>query len=120
MSGWRPLVIVPRPSGDVRLGRLSGDFKLTVNKAATLEQYPLSRAKELFYFLLGCQVFSKLDMSHAHNQIELDDQSHKYVVVNTLKGVQGVYKIYVWYTIIFNYFSEDIIYWLDFLTWRCF
>ncbi|XP_045124043.1 uncharacterized protein K02A2.6-like isoform X1 [Portunus trituberculatus] len=85
-SEWAaPLVVVPKPSGDVRL---CGDFKLTVNKAAALEQYPLPRVEELFASLSGCCVFSKLDMSHAYNQIELDKESQKYVVVNTPRGLK--------------------------------
>lgn len=68
--------------------RLCGDFKLTVNKAAALEHYPLPRVEELFSTLSGCQVFNKLDMSHAYNQIQLDEPSQKYVVVNTPRGLK--------------------------------
>lgn len=85
-SDWAaPLVIVPKPNGEVRI---CGDFKLTVNKVAALEQYPLPRIDELFSVLSGCKVFSKLDMSNAYNQIQLDENSQKYVVVNTPRGLR--------------------------------
>ncbi|KAK4328659.1 hypothetical protein Pmani_000967 [Petrolisthes manimaculis] len=85
-SDWAaPIVVVPKPSGSVRI---CGDFKLTVNTVAALEQYPLPRTDELFALLSGCSVFSKLDMSHAYNQIELEEESQRYVVINTTKGLK--------------------------------
>ena len=43
--------------------------------------------EERFTSLSGCQVFSKLEMSHTYNQIKLDEEAQKYVVVNTPKGL---------------------------------
>ena len=80
-----PLVIVPKLNGDVGI---CGDFKLTVNKEAALEQYPLPRIDELFSVSSGCKVFSKLDLSNAYNQIQMDENSQKYVVVNTPRGLR--------------------------------
>ena len=42
---------------------------------------------ELFAKLQGGQHFSKLDMSDAYLQVELDDATHKLVVVNAQKGL---------------------------------
>jgi len=49
---------------------------------------PLPRIEELFSSLAGGKSFSKLDLSHAYLQIELDDASKEYVTVNTHKGLQ--------------------------------
>ena len=35
----------------------------------------------------GGKFFTKLDMSHAYQQIELDNTSKQYVVINTHKGI---------------------------------
>ena len=57
-----PVVPILKPTGTVRL---SGDYKLTVNTVAFLEQYPVPRVEDLFTALSGGKQFSKLDMSHA-------------------------------------------------------
>ena len=36
---------------------------------------------------MGGQKFSKLDLSDAYNQLELDSESWKYLVINTHKGL---------------------------------
>lgn len=75
-----PVVPILKPIGTVRL---CGDYKLTVNTVASLEQYPIPRVDDLFAALSGGKQFSKLDMSHAYQQILLSDESKKYVTVNT-------------------------------------
>ncbi|XP_030580469.1 uncharacterized protein K02A2.6-like [Archocentrus centrarchus] len=79
-----PVVPILKPIGTVRL---CGDYKLTVNTVASLEQYPIPRVEDLFAALSGGKQFSKLDMSHAYQQILLDDKSKKYVTVNTHRGL---------------------------------
>ena len=54
--------IVPVLKGDGRL-RICGDYKVTINKAAELEKYPIPRIEELFASLAGGKTFSKLDLS---------------------------------------------------------
>lgn len=71
-----PVVPILNPTGTVRL---CGDYKLTVNTVALLE--------DIFAALSGGQQFSKLDMSHAYQQILLDEESRKYVTVNTHQGL---------------------------------
>lgn len=46
---------------------LCGDYKLTVNRVAKLEQYPISRLEDLFATLSGGQKVTKLEMSHAYH-----------------------------------------------------
>lgn len=84
-SEWAaPIVPVLKPDNSVRL---CGDYKLTVNRVSKIEQYPIPRIEDLFANLSGGEKFSKLDMSHAYHQIALDDDSKKYVTVNTHKGL---------------------------------
>ena len=67
--------------------RICGDFKVTVNKASKLDRYPIPKVEDLFATLSCGTSFTKLDMSQAYQQIRLDDDSKKYVVVNTHKGL---------------------------------
>ena len=78
--------IVPVMKGDGRV-RICGDYKVTVNRAAKLEKYPIPRIEELFASLAGGKTFSKLDLSHAYLQILLDEASRRYVTVSTHKGL---------------------------------
>ena len=84
-SDWAtPIVPVLKSDGGVRI---CGDYKVTVNRAAKLEKYPIPRIEELFTSLSGGKTFSKLDLSHAYLQIPLDEQSQEYVTINTHKGL---------------------------------
>ena len=84
-SEWAaPVVPVMKRDGRVRL---CGDYKVTVNQAAKLDKYPIPRIDELFASLAGGKSFSKLDLSHAYLQISLEEQSRRYVAINTHKGL---------------------------------
>ena len=52
-----------------------------------MECYPIPKIDDLLTSLSGGVVFSKLDMSQAYQQVELDDASKKLVVINTQKGL---------------------------------
>ena len=70
MSEWvAPIVPVLKPDGSIRL---CGDYKLTVNKVAKPDVYPLPRIEELFATLAGGKGFTKLDLAHAYQQIPLE------------------------------------------------
>ena len=79
--------IVPVMKRDKESVRICGDYKLTVNVASKLEQYPIPHVEDLFAAVAGGKFFTKLDMSHAYQQIELDNTSKQYVVINTHKGL---------------------------------
>ena len=84
-SKWAaPLVVVPKSGGAIRL---CGDYRLTVNRVAKVEQYPLPLVEELLSGLAGCTVFSKIDLKSAYNQMVLDEASREYLTVNTPKGL---------------------------------
>lgn len=78
--------IVPVLKGDGRV-RICGDFKVTINRAAKLDKYPIPKIDELFTSLAGGKAFSKLDLSHAYLQVELDEESRQYATINTHKGL---------------------------------
>ena len=84
--GWLARLIVPVTKRDGSV-RICGDYKVTVNQAALPDSYPLPRIDDLFAALSGGRVFSKLDLAHAYQQISLDDESKKLVVINTQKGL---------------------------------
>jgi len=79
-----PIVPVLKRDGSVRV---CGDYKVTVNQAVKPDTYPLPRIDDLFTALSGGKIFSKLDLAHAYQQIALDEESKKLVVINTQKGL---------------------------------
>ena len=60
---------------------------MTVNPVLAIEKYPLPKPKDLMTNLAGGLRFSKLDLTQAYFQIVLDQESHKYVTINTHKGL---------------------------------
>lgn len=84
-SDWAaPIVPVVKEDGEVRI---CGDYKMTINQASQLDTYPLPRVEDLFATLAGGKTFTKLDMSHAYQQLLLDEDSKQYVTINTHKGL---------------------------------
>ena len=84
-SDWTaPIVTVPKRDGSIRV---CGDYKVTVNPVLDVDKYPLPRPEDIFATLAGGKRFTTLDLSHAYNQLILDEESRKYVVVNTHHGL---------------------------------
>ena len=79
-----PLVPVPKPDGSVRL---CGDFKVTINPSLKVDTHPLPNPEDLFAYLAGGVMFSKLDLAHAYQEVLLDDESRNNVTVNTHRGL---------------------------------
>ncbi|XP_022818470.1 uncharacterized protein K02A2.6-like [Spodoptera litura] len=83
-SDWAtPIVPVVKKDGNIRI---CADYKLTINKVIEVDRYPLPRVEELLLQLRGGEHFSKIDLSQAYAQFELDD-TKKYTVINTHKGL---------------------------------
>ncbi|KAK8771294.1 hypothetical protein V5799_025462 [Amblyomma americanum] len=78
--------VVPVLKGDGSL-RVCGDFRMTVNAATVMEQYPLPRVDDIFAKLNGGEVFTTLDLRQAYNQLPLDADARKIAVLNTQKGL---------------------------------
>ena len=84
-SEWAtPIVPVVKRNGSVRV---CGDFKVSVNPLLRAEQYPLPRIEDIFANLAGGKHFSKLDLHQAHHQMEVTEESKKYLTINTHKGL---------------------------------
>ena len=67
--------------------RLCGDYKITVNRAAKVDKYPIPTIADLYASLSGGKLFTKLDLSQAYHQIPLDDVSRGALTLNTHRGL---------------------------------
>ena len=84
-SKWAaPIVPIVKSDGSIRI---SGDYKTTINTALRSDTYPIPRIEELFAKLVKGQQFTKLDLSHAYQQLVLDPDSREYVTINTHSGL---------------------------------
>ncbi len=62
-----PIVTVTKVDKTIRI---CGDWKVSVNQCIeVLETYPLHNTEDLFATLAGGTSFSKLDLSHAYQQL---------------------------------------------------
>lgn len=83
-SEWgTPLVPILKPNGDLRI---CGDYKVTLNKYLVDFKYPLPRIEEIFASLQGGELFTKLDLSNAYNQLVLDEKSQRLCAWSTHIG----------------------------------
>jgi len=62
----RPVVVVPKPYGDIRL---CVDMR-RANHAIVRERHPIPTVDDVLYQLNGSKVFSKLDLRWGFHQIE--------------------------------------------------
>ena len=76
--------IVPVPKKDGRY-RICGDYKVTINQSLEVDKYPLPKPEDLFTTLGGGKVFSKLDLSQAYLQLQLDETSTNYTTIKLIK-----------------------------------
>lgn len=58
-----PIVPVVKTNGAVCI---CGDYKITLNRAALVERYPLPRIDDLVHSLAGGHSFAKLDLAHTY------------------------------------------------------
>ena len=80
-SSWAaPVVPVIKCDGNVRH---CGCYKLTINSVPKNKVHSLPRIEELFALVSGGKVFSKLDLSLAYLQLQLDELSQEYGTINT-------------------------------------
>ena len=84
-SDWAaPIVPVVKSDGNIRI---CGDYSVTVNAVSKVDSYPLPKVDDLFTAMSGGKLFSKLDLSHAYQQVPLTEDSKTYTTINTTKGL---------------------------------
>lgn len=84
-SSWAsPIVVVPKPNGDIRLCM---DCKVTINKYVDMEHYPLPRSEDIFASLANMKYFCVIDLSGAYQQLDVSPECQEYLTINTQKGL---------------------------------
>ena len=84
-SEWAaPIVPVLKSTG---AKRICGDYKVTINQAVKVDTYQIPNINDLFTILTGGVMYTKLDLSHAYQQVMLDEESRKLTTINTSKGL---------------------------------
>lgn len=84
-SNWAtPIVPVVKSDGTIRL---CGDYKVTVNPHLIVNRHPIPRVTDLLNKLGNGTVFSKIDLAHAYQQVELEQESKALTTITTHKGL---------------------------------
>ena len=84
-SAWAaPVVAVKKPNSSLRL---CVDFSTGLNKALEARQYPLPHPDDLFAKLNGGKLFSKIDLSEAYLQIEVEPECRELLTINMHRGL---------------------------------
>lgn len=90
-SEWAaPIVVVQKSNGKIRV---TADYSTGLNNALEPNMHPLPTPEEIFSQLAGSTVFSKLDLSDAYLQVELDDEAKKLMSINTHVGLFKVNRL---------------------------
>ena len=79
-----PIVVVPKKNGGVRI---CVDLR-EPNKAIRRERHPMPTFDDLVSDLNGSTVFSKLDLTNAYHQLELDEASRYITTFTTHIGLR--------------------------------
>ena len=81
-SDRAPQILVISKTNGVRL---CGDFNMTITPNVIPEHYPLPNAEDMFASLNAGKVFSKIDLTYAYQQLEINEASKQYLTINTHK-----------------------------------
>ncbi|XP_041769576.1 uncharacterized protein K02A2.6-like [Anopheles merus] len=79
-----PVVVVRKANG---LVRICGDYSTGLNAALFPHDYPLPVPEDIFARLANCKVFSKIDLSDAFLQVEIDPEYRHFLTINTHRGL---------------------------------
>lgn len=84
-SAWAtPIVPVPKTNNKVRL---CGDYKVTVNPNLAIDDHPLPTIEELFANVAGGEKFTKIDLTQAYLQLEVEESDRELLTLSTHKGL---------------------------------
>jgi len=78
-----PLWPVPKPDKTLRL---CGDYKRILNPNVVTDNCILEKPEEMYNAMQGCNYFCVIDLSEAYLQMELEEESQKYLMLNTHLG----------------------------------
>lgn len=78
-----PIVVVPKKNGAVRI---CVDMRVA-NEAIERARHPISTVEDVSFALNGAKFFTKLDLSQAYHQIELDEHSRSITTFSTHVGL---------------------------------
>ena len=79
--GWgTPLVIAPKPDGDLRI---CADYSIMVNKVLEPNNFPIPIVDELFTKIHGSSYFCVLEIANVYLHIKLDEESSKIAAIST-------------------------------------
>ena len=70
-----------------RTVHICGDYKCTVNQVSKLDNYAIPKTEDLLATLGSGNQFTKLDMSQAYQQLDLEEGSKMFTTINTHKGL---------------------------------
>ncbi|XP_011684291.1 PREDICTED: uncharacterized protein K02A2.6-like [Wasmannia auropunctata] len=79
-----PIVAVKRKNGKTRI---CGNYSTGLNDVLEPNKSPFATPEQIFASLTGKRILSKIDLSDAFLQLELDDDAKKLLVVNTHVGL---------------------------------
>lgn len=79
--------IGPCPSPICGSVSICGDYKVMINPVLDVPEHPMPTADDLFTQLNGGENFTKLDLSSVYQEVLLDEESRKYVTINTHLGL---------------------------------
>ena len=83
LSEWAsPILPVKKSYGSIRI---CGDYRVSINKVAKRDKYPVPKTEDLLATLNGGKRFSKLHLSHAYQQLLLQEDSKELLRGNTQK-----------------------------------
>ena len=68
-------------------------YRETINQVVDDEQYPFPTAQDLYSTLAGSKVFTNLDLTHTYAQMSVDEESQKFLCINTHKGLYAYTKL---------------------------
>ena len=86
-SEWAtPVVPIIKEEGSVRL---CADYKLPMET----DTYPLPRIEDMLASVARETVFSKLDLTHAYQQVVLNEESQKMITITMHKGLYRVKRL---------------------------
>lgn len=84
-SAWAtPVVPVMKLNNRVRL---CGNYKITVNPNLVVDDHPLPTVEELFANVAGGDMFTKIDLSQAYLQLEVDPEDQEILTLSTHLGL---------------------------------